>query len=337
MAVSWIKIRTDIFDDEKIKLIDAMPDRDAIFVIWIKLLTLAGRCNTAGTLMLSEIMPYTDEMLAAIFARPVSVVRLGLSLFERFGMVETGDKITICNWEKHQNESGLELIREKDAQRKRIYRQKQAKKLGMSRTCLGHCGDMSKDSPSLDIDKDLEEEREREYSRAQVFPEKDDRKEEKAERPRSDDTPPWPSFSDLSPTPLATAQANATTRIETAREKWNALGLLPEARFTAMTMAPDDRSNCLRAVQAYSDAEISRSLENYEGIRKSQEHRIPAPYRSFAGFMRGGVEKFVDSAKPWDEYKEAVKDDGGVYGGYDTPEDIDRKLAEYRARKAKEG
>jgi hypothetical protein len=53
--------------------------------------------------------------------------------------------------------------------------------------------------------------------------------------------------------------------------------------------------------------------------------------------MRGGVEKFVDSAKPWDEYKEAVKDDGGVYGGYDTPEDIDRKLAEYRARKAKEG
>ena len=43
MEIRWIKITTDIFDDEKIKLIDSFPDRDAIIVIWFKLLTLAGK------------------------------------------------------------------------------------------------------------------------------------------------------------------------------------------------------------------------------------------------------------------------------------------------------
>ena len=31
--IKWIKITTDIFDDEKIKLIDGMPERDTILVI----------------------------------------------------------------------------------------------------------------------------------------------------------------------------------------------------------------------------------------------------------------------------------------------------------------
>ena len=40
--VKWIKIVTDIFDDDKMKLIDAMPEADTIIVIWFKLLAQAG-------------------------------------------------------------------------------------------------------------------------------------------------------------------------------------------------------------------------------------------------------------------------------------------------------
>ncbi len=60
MSVSWIKITTTIFDDEKIKIIDTMPDHDAILVIWIKLLTLAGKSNAGGTLQISDTLPYTN-------------------------------------------------------------------------------------------------------------------------------------------------------------------------------------------------------------------------------------------------------------------------------------
>ena len=45
--IKWIKITTDIFDDEKILLIESLPEADSIIVIWFKLLCLAGKMNTA--------------------------------------------------------------------------------------------------------------------------------------------------------------------------------------------------------------------------------------------------------------------------------------------------
>ena len=74
--VKWIKIVTDIFDDEKIKLIEDMPDADSVIVIWFKLLCLAGKTNNLGILMLADKIPYNDEMLATIFRRPVNTIRM---------------------------------------------------------------------------------------------------------------------------------------------------------------------------------------------------------------------------------------------------------------------
>ena len=110
-SVKWIKLTTDIFDDDKIKCIDSLPDRDAILVIWIKLLTLAGKCNSAGCLLISQSIPYTDEMLAAVFSRPLNTIRLALDVFEKFKMIERHDVIKLVNWEKHQSEAKLEIIR----------------------------------------------------------------------------------------------------------------------------------------------------------------------------------------------------------------------------------
>ena len=53
-SISWIKITTNIFDDEKILLIESLPEADSIIVIWFKLLTLAGKCNNNGILMLND-------------------------------------------------------------------------------------------------------------------------------------------------------------------------------------------------------------------------------------------------------------------------------------------
>ena len=70
-SVKWIKITTDIFSDEKILLIESMPEADTIIVIWFKLLVLAGSTNNYGMLTINDTIPYTDEMLATIFRRPL--------------------------------------------------------------------------------------------------------------------------------------------------------------------------------------------------------------------------------------------------------------------------
>lgn len=124
--IKWIKITTDIFDDEKIRLIDALPEHDAILVIWFKILTLAGRQGGNGLLMMNNKIHYTDEMLAAIFNRPITTIRLALQTFEQFGMIEIiNGIISLPNWEKHQNVDGMEKAKEQTRKRVARYREKQ--------------------------------------------------------------------------------------------------------------------------------------------------------------------------------------------------------------------
>lgn len=124
--VKWIKITTDIFDDEKVLLIETLPEADSIIVIWFKLLCLAGKINNHGVFMLNDKVAYTDKMLATIFRRKESTVKMALETFEQFGMIEIVDNvITIPNWGKHQSLDQLENKRDYQREYMRKYRQEQ--------------------------------------------------------------------------------------------------------------------------------------------------------------------------------------------------------------------
>lgn len=124
--VKWIKITTDMFDDEKIRLIESMPEGDAILVTWIKLLTLAGKTNDNGTIYLTETIPYTEDMLSTICRRPLQIIRLALQTFEKLEMIAVENGIiNIVNWEKHQNIERLQQIREQTRTRVARFREKQ--------------------------------------------------------------------------------------------------------------------------------------------------------------------------------------------------------------------
>lgn len=125
--VQWIKIVVNIFDDEKILLIESMPEADSLIVIWFKLLCMAGKINNGGVMIFNDKIPYTEEMLATIFRRPVNTVRLALKSFEELGMILIiNNTITIPNWSKHQSLDQLEKRKEYMKEYMREYRQKQA-------------------------------------------------------------------------------------------------------------------------------------------------------------------------------------------------------------------
>lgn len=161
MSVKWIKLSTSMFDDEKIKLIEQMPDADTILVIWVKLLAQAGKTNSSGYIFLSENIPYTDEMLSTIFSRPLSTIRLALKTFEDLGMIGIDDNsfISINNWEKHQNIEGLAKIREQT--RKRVARHREKKALEQPK---GKCnvtvtqGNATEEELELEEELDIEKE-----------------------------------------------------------------------------------------------------------------------------------------------------------------------------------
>ncbi|NFF66795.1 DnaD domain protein [Clostridium sporogenes] len=163
--VKWIKITTNMFDDEKIKLIDAMPERDTIHYIWIRLLVQAGKTNANGYIFLNENVPYTEEMLSTIFNRPLNSVRLALKTLMDFGMIEIqeGKLIKITNWSKHQNIEGMEKVREQNRLRKQKQRAKEKKLLQAAKdeTCGSKIGShsMSRDSHAIEeeVEVDIEE------------------------------------------------------------------------------------------------------------------------------------------------------------------------------------
>lgn len=128
--IKWIKITTDIFSDEKIMLIEQMPDADTMLVIWFKLLCMAGRDNNNGIFLMNNKIPYTEEMLASLFRRPIATVRLAISTFEAFGMIDIiDDVITLANWEKHQNIDGMDKIREQNRKRVAAFRERKKQAL----------------------------------------------------------------------------------------------------------------------------------------------------------------------------------------------------------------
>lgn len=124
--VKWIKLATKIFDNRKIRQIECLPDGDAIIVIWVKLLCLAGNINDSGLVYFTKEIPYTDQMLATQFNRPLTTVQLALRTFEQFEMVEVIDNILhISNWEKYQSVDRLSEIREYNRLAKQKSREKQ--------------------------------------------------------------------------------------------------------------------------------------------------------------------------------------------------------------------
>lgn len=149
--VKWIKIATDIFDDEKILLIESMPDSYAIITAWFKLLCLAGKQNNDGVFIMNDRIAYTDKMLATIFRMKETTVKLALDTFEQFGMIEKIDgAITIPNWGKHQTLDAYEKKKARD-------REYQAERKARQKALISKSSDASSESSSDVAVSDKEE------------------------------------------------------------------------------------------------------------------------------------------------------------------------------------
>lgn len=158
--VKWIKITTDVFDDEKILLIESLPEADSIIVIWFKLLCLAGKQNNSGVFMMGDSIPYTDKMLATIFRRKESTVQLALKTFEQFGMVQLIDGVlTIPNWGKHQNLDQLENKKEYMRNYMKVYREKQKALTSKDNCKTNNKANVRQADKERDKERDKEEEK----------------------------------------------------------------------------------------------------------------------------------------------------------------------------------
>lgn len=186
--IKWIKITTSIFDDEAIKIIEQMPEGDAILIIWFKLLIQAGIINDSGLVYFKKDIPYTEDMLAIVFHKPITLIRLALTTFEKFGMIEISDNRTILirNWEKHQNIETLDIIREQTRKRVKKYREKQKLLLSNSNCNVTPALHVTQCN-AVEEDKEEDIERDKEYKYSLSLIEENEKKKNERENKKKID------------------------------------------------------------------------------------------------------------------------------------------------------
>lgn len=164
--IKWIKISVDMFDNRKIKHIRKLPNGDTMALIWIMLLTMAGRCNDGGMIYLTKDILYTTKMLAEELDIKENIVKAALNVFERFDMIEqNGDLITVTGWHEHQNVEAMDKVREQT--RNRVAKHREAKK---SVTSNASCNVTVTQGNATDIETDKEEDIERDIESETITP-----------------------------------------------------------------------------------------------------------------------------------------------------------------------
>lgn len=156
--IKWIKLNTDMFNNSKIKYLRRVPGGNDIILLWVMLLTKAGRCNSHGYIMLTENMPYDAEMLATEFDMELNTVKVALSMFKKLNMIEIeNETIAIVGWSEHQSLEKMEIVKEQNRLRQQKFKEKKKQKLIGNVTGNGKVTENNAIEEEEDIELDKEE------------------------------------------------------------------------------------------------------------------------------------------------------------------------------------
>lgn len=122
--LQWLKLSTDFFDNNKIKLLESERDGDTLIRVWIQLLTIAMKCNYQGRLAITEDKPMTVDEFSKIMGKSRKKITKCLEKFEELKMIIIEDNFyKIKNWSKYQSADKLEEIRLQNRLRQQKYRE----------------------------------------------------------------------------------------------------------------------------------------------------------------------------------------------------------------------
>lgn len=169
--IKWIKVAVDMFEDHKIEFIRSLPEGDAIIVTWIQMLSIAGQSNTGGYLMVTDEIPYTEQLLSNKLRRQPVFLQFAIETLIKLKMLNLDDgPYHITKWEKHQNVDGMEKVRLDTAKRVARHRAKEKGQLKLNEgnvTVTLHVTQDVTQCNEIELDLDLEKDKNNIYPEIQ--------------------------------------------------------------------------------------------------------------------------------------------------------------------------
>lgn len=121
----WLKLDKDFLKSSQIKVIKNMPNGKDYIIFYLAL--LLESIETVGHLRFSELVPYSEDMLASITDTNVDIVRSAVKIFQSLGLLEILDDGTIFMTQVAQM-TGKES---ESAERVRLYRQREKERIAL--------------------------------------------------------------------------------------------------------------------------------------------------------------------------------------------------------------
>jgi len=132
MEAKWIKLDTKVFENPKLRCsIEFLKNRDTIYVIWFKLLCLAGQEYNDGCFIRSDGNPMEMRDFEMLLSRPKKDIAQALEIFVANNMLRIMENgcYKITNWNEYQSiqkfQEQLAKKRKHDRERMAALRHKQ--------------------------------------------------------------------------------------------------------------------------------------------------------------------------------------------------------------------
>ena len=89
----YTKLPVHFFEDDKLKAIRSQKDGDSVILLYVMLITVAVKSDSDGKLMLCENIPYDDKILSSTLNLPLPIIKNGLDLLVKFGLLTVTDSV----------------------------------------------------------------------------------------------------------------------------------------------------------------------------------------------------------------------------------------------------
>lgn len=299
----WIKIAVDIFDDEKISIIEAMPDGKTMIMIWVKLLCLAGKQNNSGVFLIGKI-PCDHKIFAKILRENEKKIKKSLEIFENLGMIYKENGVyCLSNWEKHQALDSYESYQESHRKAQAKYKEKQktiAKTTNKKMASDDIRGDITDDITDMSagtsslMQNDITEENRREENR---------REENKKEKEILS------LLLSGNQKAIESATESGLAEIITVWTKSCPLRLTERVAEELLALAEEyGKPNLIDAIKAASD-QGKVSVAYCRGILKNRaEGRDRPPMKSWAEREQERKKQELEALQKWAEEQDALED-----------------------------
>lgn len=146
----WLKLEKNFLKSPQMKVIKAMPNGKDYILFYLSL--LLESIETIGHLRFTELVPYSEDMLAAVTDTNIDIVRTAVKVFCQLGLMEMFDDGTIFMTQV-ASMTGKES---ESAERVRLFRDKQKQLPLHCNTDVTKCND-NKEKQSIKTDNNKQD------------------------------------------------------------------------------------------------------------------------------------------------------------------------------------